>query len=118
MFLTVINKQLVHVLSIFCWKYQTIVLFVKLEKKVKKTSICRYFHSFILLLYDSNNQCGIMIKSLTTKHITWFNKRMYYKLKLMIFDKNYNFYFMQNNIFLSWYFLDIYCVLYNLHICA
>lgn len=39
------------------------ILFVKLEKKVKNPGICRYFHTFLLLRYDSNYHCGVMIKS-------------------------------------------------------
>lgn len=94
------NKQLVLNINFLGVSNNGIICYT--GKESEKTGICRYFHSFIFLLYDRNNHCGVMIKSLFTKHITWFNKQMYYNLKLMVCEKIYNFYFMQDINFLPW----------------
>lgn len=77
----------------------TIYYIGKQSKKVKE---CKYFHTFLLLIYDTVNEQGIIINTPFTKSISWFAHKMYHNLKLSVCYDIFRFYFMHDINFSHW----------------
>ena len=92
-FLDYCNKEFVVRMKFLGFNNNTIFYVGKFSHKIQE---CRYFHYFVLMIYNVLENSGIFIKSPFTKHISWFHHKMFLDLKFSLCYDIYKFFYMQD----------------------